>query len=889
MADDEIVVKATNNPSPPDESSFVVPEKNLSISLDEVQAYGDVVTYKTNSGTESFVRDGNAKLELASRDVNRSVNFPAPESGADTTTSDQLTNSVLSSSDENNNLTNYYQQSEVNKTIKVVGGSDATSQSRNLTSTRDSSILVNVPINPEENELSKFSSYTYNIALYLVNSTSYVNLMTAPNNPQQVLNDGLLLMRSGGVGNDNMDTEFGNDFFIDNLEIDNIAVGPSKFKQNTNATNIKFSIIEPRGVTLLERLRDAAGSVLNSTKERYIHAPYLLEITFKGYDELGRIVPADSRPKYIPIRITDMQFDVSEAGTEYVVEAIPFAHHVFGHITSTIPINIELSAKTVGDVFDSTVKSFQISQNDQRDIDNPNVELNRTNYIDVGDTLGDILTQNQIRRTQEVVKKSDQRTGPPGPSGGFEETTIPPDADGYDTFKFSISPEIANAKLNLNQLFDALKVPAKRGTGKSDEKANMDQFETYARQFVGNVSLDKDLKTFKINAGTDIVKLLNLLVMHSSYMTDNVLENAPQPVKWFKVTPYIESAEGKGKGFDGKDGRYKYNIVYRVSSTIIHHHNFPWAPKSKPAGIGVHKIYDYIYSGNNTEVTGFKLKFNTAFVQVMTAKTGKPDSQRYSYTDDFVPLTNSTTINTQGDTINPDQNLLSSRAKDLFSSVMHDGVDLIDLEIDILGDPSYIPTSDAYWEDKMRQGSMYPTAYMPDGTINYDLGPPYVQINLKTPTDYDPRSGLADPTGANSISSSFSGIYRVTSVNSTFSGGQFIQRVYGIRTTNEPAGSITTNNSVYANNIIERNVTTTDGASSGAVNGIANNVNNTAIKHELSSGVQAKVNGRISELSDDAIESSTTNITQTTGNSVTDFNELTTTDASSVLRTGPHP
>ena len=469
MADDEIVVKATNNPSPPDESSFVVPEKNLSISLDEVQAYGDVVTYKTNSGTESFVRDGNAKLELASRDVNRSVNFPAPESGADTTTGDQLTNSVLSSSDENNNLTNYYQQSEVNKTIKVVGGSDATSQSRNLTSTRDSSILVNVPINPEENELSKFSSYTYNIALYLVNSTSYVNLMTAPNNPQQVLNDGLLLMRSGGVGNDNMDTEFGNDFFIDNLEIDNIAVGPSKFKQNTNATNIKFSIIEPRGVTLLERLRDAAGSVLNSTKERYIHAPYLLEITFKGYDELGRIVPADSRPKYIPIRITDMQFDVSEAGTEYVVEAIPFAHHVFGHITSTIPINIELSAKTDGDVFDSTVKSFQISQNDQRDIDNPNVELNRTNYIDVGDTLGDILTQNQIRRTQEVVKKSDQRTGPPGPSGGFEETTIPPDADGYDTFKFSISPEIANAKLNLNQLFDALKVPAKRGTGKSDE------------------------------------------------------------------------------------------------------------------------------------------------------------------------------------------------------------------------------------------------------------------------------------------------------------------------------------------------------------------------------------------------------------------------------------
>ena len=51
---------------------------------------------------------------------------------------------------------------------------------------------------------------------------------------------------------------------------------------------------------------------------------------------------------------------------------------------------------------------------------------------------------------------------------------------------------------------------------------------------------------------------------------------------------------------------------------------FPWAKKSKPVGIGYHKKYDYIFSGKNTEVLDLQLKFETAFLQVMTAGTGSP-------------------------------------------------------------------------------------------------------------------------------------------------------------------------------------------------------------------------------------------------------------------------
>ena len=36
-----------------------------------------------------------------------------------------------------------------------------------------------------------------------------------------------------------------------------------------------------------------------------------MEIKFKGYDETGKPVPTPSKPKYIPIRITDMTFEVT--------------------------------------------------------------------------------------------------------------------------------------------------------------------------------------------------------------------------------------------------------------------------------------------------------------------------------------------------------------------------------------------------------------------------------------------------------------------------------------------------------------------------------------------------------------------------------------------------
>ena len=663
--------------------------------------------------------------------------------------------------------------------------------------------LNEIKIEPKPNELNVFSSYTYNIALYMLNSKSYVNLLTKPNSPREVLDDSLLLMRDGGTGTqpeNALERELGffNDFYIDNLELTNVAIGPSKRKQNTNVTDVSFTITEPRGVTLLEKLRNAAKTTLVSTKEKYIHAPYLIEIKFKGYDELGQPMMAPSKPKYIPIKITDIKFEVTSMGTEYKVKAIPYAHSLFGQINSTIPMNMELSATTIGDIFNSggneivkTTEEIRVNEYEGGDVVGERVEkVTKEKYGDSFKTLAEVLTENQKKRKQPTIKKTKKMPSNPGDrSGGYEEVEVPPAAEGYDTYSFKIASQIANAKLNVEAIFDALDTPAPTGQKKDDGKANKSQFQAYAASFGGGISLDKDKKTFKINAGTDVTKLLNLVIMHSDYMDKNIDEVASKGVsegkgiKWFKIKPVIISAEGDGKGFDGKDGRYKYHVEYVVEPSVIYNHDFPVAPKSKPKGLGYHKVYDYIFSGKNTEVLDFKLDFKTAFMQVMTAGTGSKFADK-SADNDFSPLVKEQPLSAEGNSTNGKDSLTRARAKDLFSSVMSDGVDMVALDMRIIGDPAYLPTSDAYWQDKIRKGQQYTSAYMPDGTINYELSMPFCQVNLRTPVDYDDTTGLANVTAT--TNSTFSGIYKITQISSTFAGGIFQQKLTGIRAPLQP-------------------------------------------------------------------------------------------------------
>ena len=788
--------KNFQNPAPQDLSLFTNPVNNIKIPAGTTIAYAnDAIDRKVDYGKKGYAVDTDGTIRIPIYPNNQDLSdFSGPNPRNKGTPEDidyggftnNDFNSLIGSRDSATGAIPGLNSST--KTVKVSSSKDAVGGNKSVVKPFTEN-LAPVPIEPKANELNEYASVSYNIALYMMNSRSYVDITTSPNNPEDALiyPNSQLLMRSGGTGldNTNENNNFSNDFFIDDLEISNIAVGPNKFRHNTNATDIRFTITEPRGVTLLERLQRLAGTVLVTTKEKYIHAPYLLEIKFKGYDETGKPVPTPSKPKYIPIRITNMTFEVTASGTQYRVEAVPFSNQALQSIISTIPHNIELKAKTVGDIFSSEVTKVV---DEATKIDDAN------QGIDGPAVSPSLVKRTKVKNLAEILTDSQKtRTGTPPLSGNAKTIIqkngkpyqVQPPAERYDTYNFLIADEIANAKLNLGDLYDVLNTPVPTdGEKKNKKTTDRSQFETYVQGLTKGVKFDKDTGIFKINAGTDISKLINLVIMHSNYMDKNIEDNPDQyaksgdPINWFRIRPVIKSATSSGGGYDSKEGRYKYDIMFAVEKNVIHYHDFPWAKKSKPLGEGYHKKYDYIFSGQNTQVLDFQLKFNTAFLQVMTAGTGSPFANK-SANAPFTPVQKEIVDTVEGNTTNVEDNITRKRAKDLFSSVMSDGVDMVNLDMQIVGDPAWIPTSDAYWQDKVRKGEQYAQAFMPDGTINYNLSPPFIQVNLKTPTDYDETTGLQDPSKA--TNSSFSGVYRITQVDSTFSGGSFQQRLTGLR------------------------------------------------------------------------------------------------------------
>ena len=208
---------------------------------------------------------------------------------------------------------------------------------------------LNVKIDPRPNELDNFSSYTYNVALYMLKPKDYVKMLKAPKNVAQVAK--ALLIRQGGTGGDReLAEEFQNtEFFIDDITFDNIGGSPSTRTGNTNAINIKFNIAEPNECTLIERLKKQSELSLEE-EQSYLNTPYLLEIKFKGYDELGKPSNNVVTPKYIPIKILDLAFSIDATGTNYRVTAVPYHHDVFSTLRATIPVNVQVSAGTVGDI-----------------------------------------------------------------------------------------------------------------------------------------------------------------------------------------------------------------------------------------------------------------------------------------------------------------------------------------------------------------------------------------------------------------------------------------------------------------------------------------------------------------------------------------------------------
>jgi hypothetical protein len=208
------------------------------------------------------------------------------------------------------------------------------------------------------NPLHQYASYNYNISLHAVGKEQFNGLMKGEWSPSNTI-----LHTSGGY-RDTRSPFFQEDFFIDALEMESV-IGPSDQTRSTNAFFWKFKIIEPMGMTLMNRIVAMADSF--GVGAAWTQIPYVLLVEYTGITDEGTIIPLPDQRKVMPIKITNIAVRPSLKGTEYDCEAVAYVHEAYSNEVGTAPAAFEVEAQTLEDFSAQTKKQELTKMDDQID------------------------------------------------------------------------------------------------------------------------------------------------------------------------------------------------------------------------------------------------------------------------------------------------------------------------------------------------------------------------------------------------------------------------------------------------------------------------------------------------------------------------------------------
>jgi hypothetical protein len=113
----------------------------------------------------------------------------------------------------------------------------------------------------------------------------------------------------------------------------------------------------------------------------------------------------------------------------------------------------------------------------------------------------------------------------------------------------------------------------------------------------------------------------------------------------------------------------------------------------------------------------------------------------------------------------------ATRAARLFHDSMINGMDMMNITFEIVGDPYYIANSGSGNYTATSTNLINVTK---DGEINYQNGEVDILINFKTPSDINQMTGLYNMDNS-ILCQQFSGLYKITTIVSSFKQGHFTQ------------------------------------------------------------------------------------------------------------------
>jgi hypothetical protein len=633
----------------------------------------------------------------------------------------------------------------------------------------------------QPNELYRFASYN---TLFTLSALSQEDLFDTPTLLNSKPHD--IIIKSGGIGptanqspteelnadnkktiseNDRLqgavDKSFdtlkrNRDLYFRSVTMNNIP-GLNAQRRLTSVTQIQMEISEPSGITLLERIRAAA---LSNNFLDHLDAPYLLTLEFQGFDELGNpISQAQSQhtKRLIPIKLVDMQMQVNQAGTNYTVKAIPYNEFAY--------VNRYNYPRTSG-TLNPTGKSLSYVALALEDLLNKQNEDEKKQGL-VGEPDKYIISIHEdLKPEKRLEMKTLEQTGmasegATGADGGWyvgSGEEIPADF-------MKITPN--------NSIIKILEELMKAHPDFSDDK----------------------FKEFKDRAST---------VLSTSQKRGGAQQVLEDSQDFYFNYFRIRSSVVPQKKFDKVRATNPKTITFTVEPYKVHAYSLsiPGVSTGQNFKDFVFKTYNYMFTGENVDILDLDINYRVAYFQsrlkdfqadnirqntienINSKKTGSTTAQDHFVDGNLLHRQEPGSAKSEGAGVTGGT---PTQLDAFLDSLTHPQADMVNLRMEILGDPAWLGQSqfipakpelfasggrihrdqdidywrgnkDRIWNDKLK-------------CYNSDIAEPIVYVKFKMPADFSNNTGVYELRGDQSAE--FSGLYRVVQVEHNFVDGKY--------------------------------------------------------------------------------------------------------------------
>ena len=277
-------------------------------------------------------------------------------------------------------------------------------------------------------------------------------------------------------------------------------------------------------------------------------------------------------------------------------------------------------------------------------------------------------------------------------------------------------------------------------------------------------SYDKNTKNYEITAGTQIVQVIDQIMRSSSYVTSQ--QNISYDEKTQKATPQTPvrtvqwyRIQGKSTpiGYDRKRRNYAYKITYTITPYQINDPLSPYFPKAQYRG--THKLYNYWFTGQNTEVLDFTIDVNANYLTVVGNDVipSMTADGRYFEKRAFQTRPNESSQGGTGTSTMPAASLASR---------LYSYADVRKCDVQIMGDPDWIQQSEVFYHDTR---TLTPFLDNRDGSVNTSASEVLFEMRFNAPTDFNPSTGLTPVYKGNTAKSQITGETNLPSESIVFS------------------------------------------------------------------------------------------------------------------------